>query len=256
MIKNLLKGMVMGIANIIPGVSGGTLAVSMGIYDKLIHCITNFFKEFKKSIKFLLPIFIGAGIALIGSSFVIEPAFKRFPIATNCLFIGLIVGGLPAVWKKVKGNKVKASHIISMIAFFALIVGFAVIGEQQGKSVDLVFGFLAVIKLFVVGIIASATMIIPGISGSMMLMLMGYYNPVIASIKNLSVAVVSLDQTKILGCLGVLIPLLLGIIVGIFAVAKLIEIILKKFPFQTYWAIIGLIAASPIAISLWVSSAK
>lgn len=172
MIKNLLKGMVMGIANIIPGVSGGTMAVSMGIYDKLIHCITHLFKEFKKSIKFLLPIFIGTGIALIGLSFVIEPAFKRFPIATNCLFIGLIVGGLPAVWKKVKGNKIKASHIISMLGFFALVVGFAVIGEREGKAADLTFSLLNVIKLFAVGIIASATMVVPGISGSMMMLLM------------------------------------------------------------------------------------
>ena len=92
MIKNLLKGMVMGIANIIPGVSGGTMAVSMGIYDRLIHSLTHLFKEFKESMKFLIPIFLGLGIALAGLSFIIEPAFKYFPLQTNCLFIGLIVG--------------------------------------------------------------------------------------------------------------------------------------------------------------------
>ena len=102
MIKNLLKGMVMGIANIIPGVSGGTMAVSMGIYDKLIHSATHLFKEFKESIKFLTPIFLGLLIALAGLSFIIEPAFKYFPLQTNCLFIGLIVGGLPAVLGKIQ----------------------------------------------------------------------------------------------------------------------------------------------------------
>ena len=66
MIKNVLKGMVVGVANIIPGVSGGTMMVSMGIYDKLIHCLTHLFKEFKESMKFLIPIFVGVGIALVG----------------------------------------------------------------------------------------------------------------------------------------------------------------------------------------------
>ena len=75
MIKNLLKGMVIGLANIIPGVSGGTMAVSMGIYDKLIHCLTHLFKELKESIKFLIPILLGAATAPVGLSFIIPPAF-------------------------------------------------------------------------------------------------------------------------------------------------------------------------------------
>ena len=75
MIKNILKGMVIGIANIIPGVSGGTMMVAMGIYDKLIHCITHLFSELKKSILFLLPIAIGMGIAVVGSAFGLEYLF-------------------------------------------------------------------------------------------------------------------------------------------------------------------------------------
>ena len=110
MIKNLLKGMVIGIANIIPGVSGGTMAVSMGIYDKLIHCLTHLFSEFKENLKFVVPIGIGVVIALAGLPFVITPAFEHFPLQTNALFIGLIVGGLPAVWKKVKG-KIGRAHV-------------------------------------------------------------------------------------------------------------------------------------------------
>ena len=92
MFKNIIKGMMIGIANIMPGVSGGTLAVSMGIYDKLIHCITHILSEFKESMKFLLPIFAGAGIALVALTFVIEALFQYYPIPTNLLFIGLIVG--------------------------------------------------------------------------------------------------------------------------------------------------------------------
>ena len=98
------------------------------------------------------------------------------------------------------------------------------------------------------GVIASATMVIPGVSGSMMLLLMGYYNPIVASIKNFVKALVAFDVNGILQGCGVLVPMGLGIVVGIFAIAKLIEVIFEKFPIQAYWAIIGLIVASPFAI--------
>ena len=97
-----------------PGGSGGTLAVSMGIYDKLIHCITHILSEFKESMKFLLPIFAGAGIALISLTFAIEALFRYYPIPTNLLFIGLIVGGLPPVITKVRSyNKLTFGQIVA-----------------------------------------------------------------------------------------------------------------------------------------------
>ncbi|MCI9665117.1 MAG: DUF368 domain-containing protein [Lachnospiraceae bacterium] len=250
MIKNLLKGMVIGIANIIPGVSGGTMAVSMGIYDKLIHCLTHLFSEFKENLKFVVPIGIGVVIALAGLPFVITPAFEHFPLQTNALFIGLIVGGLPAVWKKVKGNSVRISHILPFLFFFLLVVGMAALGETEGKAADLSLSVMSVVKLFLVGIIASATMVIPGVSGSMVLLILGYYNPIVATIKEFVEALLSFDMPEILRCCGILIPAGIGIVVGIFAIAKLIEILFEKFPLQAYWAIIGLIAASPIAILL------
>ena len=250
MIKNVLKGMLIGVANIIPGVSGGTMMVSMGIYDKLIHSLTHLFKEFKESMKFLIPIFLGIGIALVGLSFIIEPAFAYFPLQTNCLFIGLIVGGLPAVWQKVKGKGIKISYIVPFVLFFAVVVGMAAIGEKEGTAADLSFSVWSVIKLFAVGIIASATMVIPGVSGSMMMLLLGYYNPIVAAIKNFVTALASFDMAGILEGCGILVPMGLGIVVGIFAIAKVIEIIFEKFPIQAFWAIIGLIVASPIAIFL------
>lgn len=250
MIKNVLKGMVVGVANIIPGVSGGTMMVSMGIYDKLIHCLTHLFKEFKESMKFLIPIFVGVGIALVGLSFIIQPAFEHFPLQTSCLFIGLIVGGLPAAWKKVKGKGIRVSYIVPFLVFFALVVGLALVGEKEGNAADLTFGLWSCIKLFVVGIIASATMVIPGVSGSMMLLLLGYYNPIVSAIKDFVTALASFDMQGILQGCGVLVPAGIGIVVGIFAIAKLIEIIFEKFPMQAYWAIIGLIVASPFAVLL------
>ena len=242
MFKNFLKGMVMGLANIIPGVSGGTLAVSMGIYDKLIHCLTHLFREFKESIRFVLPIILGMIVALAGL------AFEHFPLQTNGLFIGLIVGGLPLMFRKVKGSRIRIGHGIVFLIFFAIVIGMAMLGDTEGKAADLSLGLVNVLKLFGVGVIASATMVIPGVSGSMMLLVMGYYNPIVATIKEFVEALVHFNMQEILRCCGILIPMGIGVIVGIFAIAKVIEIIFEKFPVYAYYAIIGLILASPIAI--------
>lgn len=247
-IKDVLKGMVIGIANVIPGVSGGTMLVAMGIYDKLIHCITHIFKEFKKSILFLLPIAIGMAIAIIGGSLGIEALFEMFPLQTNLLFIGLIVGGLPAIWKNVKGKSIRFGHILAFVAFFALVTVMAFLGEKEGVGVDLSLTLVNVIKLFAVGLIAAATMVIPGVSGSMVLLLLGYYNPILSSINDFIGALTSFDMDGILAGIGILMPFGIGVIVGVLAIAKVIEFVFNKFPLYAYWAIIGLIVASPIAI--------
>ncbi|MCH5341562.1 MAG: DUF368 domain-containing protein [Acetatifactor sp.] len=250
MIKSFLKGIVIGIANIIPGVSGGTMMVAMGIYDKLIHCITHLFKEFKKSVLFLLPIAIGMLVAIAASSFGLTWLFDHYPIQTNLLFVGLILGGLPAILKKVKGKKVNVGHIVAGLLFFALVVAFAAMGETEGNAVSLSFNVVNVIKLFGVGIIASATMVIPGVSGSMVLMLMGFYQPVLNAIKDFFSALADFNVQGILTGCGILVPFGLGVVAGIFGIAKLVEIIFEKFPLYAYWAIIGLIVSSPIAIFL------
>ena len=250
LIKNILKGAVIGVANIIPGVSGGTMAVSMGVYDKLIHSVTHIFKEFKQSIKFLIPIGIGMILSLAGLSFVIEAAFEHFPAQTNLLFIGLILGGLPAIMKRVKGQTIRARHIVAALAFFALVVGLAALGEGEGASADLSFTLVHVITLFFVGVITSATMVIPGVSGSMVLMLMGYYQPLIEAINDFIKSAVHLEMDGILTGFQILIPMGLGVVAGVVIIAKIIELIFEKWPLMAYWAIIGLIVASPFAIVL------
>ncbi len=250
MVRMILKGVVIGIANIIPGVSGGTMAVSMGIYDKMIHAATHLFSEFKKSMKILIPIVIGAALGIVVLARVIEMMFEKIPFQTNLLFIGLIVGGLPAITRKVKGKSIRLGHILSFLLFFAVVAGLAVVGEREGAAADLSFSMLNVVKLFGVGVLASATMVIPGVSGSMMLMLIGYYNPILTEINKFIDNGLAFHVPGILeGCL-VLVPFGIGVVVGIFAIAKAIEIIFEKFPEHAYWAIIGLIVASPVAILL------
>ncbi len=246
----MLQGMVVGIANIIPGVSGGTMMVAMGLYDKLIHAITHLKSEFKESMKLLIPIFIGAGLAIVTLARLFEFLLERYPIPTNFAFCGLIAGSLPFIFKKVKGHTVSIGKIIAFLIFFAVVVLMAAMGETSGNAADVSFGLVNVIKLLLVGIIAAATMVIPGVSGSMMLMLLGYYDTILKSINQFIDALIAFDMQGLLVQCGVLVPFGIGVVLGIFLIAKLIEFIFSKAEIHAYYAIIGLIIASPIAILL------
>lgn len=250
MLKLIMQGMAVGIANIIPGVSGGTMMVAMGLYDKLIHSITHLKSEFKQAIRLLAPIFIGAGIAIVVLSRIFEFLLSEYPIPTNFLFCGLIAGSLPFIFQKVKGHKVTVGKLIPFVIFFAVVILMAVLGETNGADADVSFSVINVMKLFGIGIIAAATMVVPGVSGSMILMILGYYDTILATINDFIDAGLAFDFPEIFRACGVLVPFGIGVVVGIVVIAKLIEFIFSKAEIHAYYAIIGLIMASPIAILL------
>lgn len=248
MLKSIIRGIIIGIANIIPGVSGGTMVVSMGIYDKIIHCLTHIKSEFKESIKFLFPIILGAGIGIIFLSFLIEFLFAKVPIQTNLFFIGLIAGGLPWILKNVNNKGFRVSYLICFVLFFALVIAMALMGGNERENVALALGLKDCLLLFLVGVLASATMVIPGVSGSMMLMLLGYYEPIISQINSFIRSIVAFNINSGFNSFMLLMPFGIGVIVGIVVIAKIIDIVFSKFEVHTYWAIIGLIFASTISI--------
>lgn len=245
--KDILRGVVIGIANAIPGVSGGTMMVSMGIYDKLIYSVTHLFKQPVKSIKTLLPYFIGMAIGIVGLAFAIVAMFEHIPFQTCMLFIGLILGGVPILTGHLKGVRFNLSHAVVFLIFFGSIILLQIFGGQ-GSDVALTVTPISLFKLVFVGIVAAATMVIPGVSGSMMLMTMGYYYPVIGSVKDFITALVAFDAPKIIHICMILIPFGIGVVVGIFAVAKLIEMLMDKYEALTYCGIMGLVVASPVVI--------
>lgn len=168
-------------------------------------------------------------------------------LPTNTLFIGLILGGLPAILRQVKGKKKGPMGAVLFLAFFALIILMQLF--QSENSVTIQLSVVEVLKLFVLGAVASATMIIPGVSGSMILKILGYYEPVVTvGIPGLLTGLRYGDWAAVAANLGILVPFGLGVIVGIFAIAKLIEVLLARWEGQTYCAILGLVAASPVAI--------
>ena len=203
------------------------MMVAMGIYDKLIHAITHLRKEFKESVRFMFPIFVGIAVAIIVAARILEFCFAMFPIQTNLLFCGLIAGSVPFIFTHVKGKAVKPGMMAAFLVFFLIVIAMALMGETEGAAADVSFSLLNVIKLLAVGIIAAATMVVPGVSGSMMLMVLGYYNTILESINDFVEAALSLDMPVLIENLLILVPFGVGVVIGIFLIAKIIEFIFQ-----------------------------
>lgn len=240
----MIKGFFIGIAFIIPGLSGGTLAVYLGVYEKLLHSISNVFKEFKKSIEFLLPLFLGIAISIVLLAKLFSILIEWNSFIVLLFFIGLIIGGIKPVFNKVKGQRIDIYSIFAFFASFTIIILLIIGKTRSTNSIDVIrLDFLNIVLVFIIGMLASMTMIVPGISGSALLLVLGYYTAIVSNVVgNL------FDFSSFLYNVEVLIPFGLGALLGIILFSRVIELCFKKFNKQTYYAILGFILASIIAI--------
>lgn len=229
--KNILKGFIIGIGKIIPGVSGAMLAITLGVYDKALYYITNFFKNKKESIKYLLPLGIGILLSIIIFSKVINYTLNKEYTITMLFFIGLLLGGLPGLINKVE-KKDYYIVIISFIFFFILSI------TNRSSNYIIQNNFIDHIILFISGIVEAISTIVPGISGTAMLMIIGTYNIVIESLSN----VFTISSIKIL------LPLAIGIIIGIIITVKIINYLFKKYNNKVYAFILGVFLSSMILL--------
>ena len=249
---NIIKGVMIGIANIIPGVSGGTMAVSLGIYDRLIGAVSGLYKEFKKNIAFLIPIIIGCGIGIVGFTYAIEYLLDKHTFVTCMAFVGLILGGLPAIISSMKSKMTSGGigvfGILAFVIAFVISGGMPLLKESKDALTVIAVTPVNMVILFILGVVASATMVIPGVSGSMMLMIFGYYYAIINTIKTFLDNLRAFDLMGMKDGILLLAPFGIGVILGIFLIAKLITFLFEKYGVQTFCAILGLVISSPIAI--------
>ncbi len=254
LLVDIIKGIFVGIANVIPGVSGGTMAVSFGIYDKILSSVSNLFKDFKQSVKNLLPVAIGMVVGIVGFTFVIGWLLENQPFGTSLAFTGLILGGLPMIIKSLKDGWAKDKkksifvNVVIFILLAALAAGMAFMSGESESGILLTVSVPMMIKVFFIGIIAAATMVIPGVSGSLVLMILGYYFGILSAVKTFITALKDLDIKLMFDQALILAPFAIGCLVGVFFISKLIEWLFNHFASATYSGILGLIVSSPVAI--------
>lgn len=246
---NFIKGFILGVANVIPGVSGGTMAVSMGVYELILSSIVNFFKDIKGNFSKLLPIALGILVAIVSTSKLVTYALTNYKAQTLCLFIGLIFGGVSLIMKKIRGKGSKTNYLIFFVIFFFVIsLNFLKTGLIEISFTNM--GIIDYILLLVMGFIASSAMVIPGISGSFILMVLGYYDKIIYTVSTIT------DFSKLGSNLLILVPFGIGVVMGIIFMAKLITNLIKKHETKTYFAIMGFVLSSVVVLLLQLTDFK
>ena len=253
--KSFFAGAAMGLANSIPGVSGGTIAVILKIYEKLVTAVSNIFKKFVSSFLTLLPIALGIVIAMVPALMLFDKAFEVFQFGIVSLFAGLIIGSFPSVTDEVKDVKIGAKHIIICVVAALIAITLGVLSIVLGSKVsvqDLVDNppWWFYIVLVLIGVVASISLIVPGISGSMMLVVLGFYDSLaglvsdtVKSISHISEGWFWVNVLE-LGCVAI------GVIIGFLAMAKLMKYLLTAHRGVTFYAIIGFILGSLVALYL------
>ena len=249
-----IKGMAIGIANAIPGVSGGTIAFVLGIYEKLTYSISTLptaliklkWKDIIESLKILIPAFLGAAVSIFLFLNIINYLFSNYPVPTKIFFVGLVLGSFPFVTKTVEKYNFKVFLAFFLGAFImAIFVYFDInepeINETVGETVSSSnFSFVYGIKLFFCGIAAAIAMVIPGISGSLLLLILGEYENISYFVSNM---------TSNLNNIYPLIFLGIGILIGIFLISKLITILIQKYRSMLFGFVLGILIVS--FLSLW-----
>ncbi len=251
-IKVFLKGILVGASNMVAGVSGATLAYVTGIYNDLIHSLSNI-KE-KKSILFLLTVGVGIIIGLVLSAFLLNKLVQIILIEILSLFFGFILAGvindIPKL--RLEENEKKTKYIISFIISFVAVVGLSVVSlifkySENPVSSDLPDTFLNYIFLFIAGFLATFAMLIPGISGSLIFMLLGVYYPILHTISSL-VDFSEYSWPFILNLLKRIVPTGLGIITSLLVMSKPIKHLYQKYNKIMLYIITGFVSGSLFAI--------
>lgn len=217
------KGVLIGAGAILPGISSGVLCVIFGIYEKLLDSVLNFFTDIRKNFKFLFPIVLGGIAGIILFSKILQFLLYKYPLQTKSIFIGLILGGVVLLFKDInKKEKFKIKNLLYL--FIALAIGITIVYIENKLGVKAIENVNCV-YLIISGFLMSIGIVVPGVSNTIILMLLGVYSLYLSSVSTLY--------------LPVLIPMLIGVILGSLLFMKIIKYLLDKFYIQTMFLIIG-----------------
>ena len=221
---NIIKGIFIGAGAIVPGVSSGVLCVIFGIYEKLLDDVLNFLKDIKQNIKFLFPIVLGVGIGVLIFSNALNYVLYEFPTQTKSIFIGLIIGTIPSLLKEV--NEKEKFHPQNLI-YLLIALGIGIISVILENRISIIrdIGDINIFYLVICGAMMSLGIIVPGVSSTIILMLLGVYPVYLQSIATIN--------------LPVLIPMGIGLLLGSIIVMKITKRLLEKYYAKTFYSIIG-----------------
>jgi len=252
LIKIFINGVVFGLVQLVPGVSAGTIAIILGFYNQLIEAINHFREDYKRHLKFILPLGLGVVSGLVAFSSVIEFILIHYPFPSIMFFIGLIVGVVPNIFSQVKASKERLSLRDMLLILIPCAVVLAISLPNfgaGGAGADVYVGLSMMLYIFVVGVIAAASLLIPGLSGSFILLIAGIYPLAINAVSSIRILITDIGNLEpLFNIVRVLGPLGTGVIIGILLTARLIEKLLKSRQKEVYQVVLGLLSGSVIVL--------
>lgn len=247
-LKTLLSGMAIGFGSAVPGVSGGTIAIIFGVYKKIIWAVSNLLKHFKEAFRILLPTVIGLAIGFVPTFYLMHYALTGFVFGVICIFAGFIIGSIPGITDEVKDVKPNKKHFVFLVISALVAVGLGVGSVFAKADVSAFFSDTPIWFYFIlipVGFIASVALVVPGISGAMLLLLLGFYKPLSDLFEATLHNCFKLGDWSNFGhFLGLIGCLAIGIILGFYFISKLMHYLLSKYHDYTFYSIIGFVLGS------------
>jgi putative membrane protein len=229
----MFKGFIIGSSMSVPGISGGTMAILLGIYDKLISSISNYFKDIKGNTLYLSKALLGSFIGIGSLAFVIQWLLNNYPMYISFFFLGAVIGGVPALIKKTQEKTMKISSLVFILIGLMIVISISFIPTGNFSIVS-GSGLVHYLMVLVTGIIIALALILPGISTSHMLLVMGMYETLLKAITTMDIVYI--------GVLGI------STVIGVFLITKPIEWTMNTYTKQTYFVIIGFVLGSTAEI--------
>ena len=254
--RKLVAGLAIGAGAAIPGVSGAAIAVIFHVYEDIIGAVNNFRKKFGWAIKVLIPILLGILIAVVACIIIFSYAFEYLMFVLICVFAGFLIGSFPGITDEVKGEKItkKNGLLIGIGALFVIVLGVLniIAGLNHFSVNDLSLpqpAWWLYLLLIPVGAVAAVALTVPGLSGSLILLILGFYRPLVDNVKGWASEMIKQGDFSHTGALfGVLGCFAVGCLIGVVLVSKIMNILLKKCRKETFFVIIGFIAGSILVL--------
>ena len=251
---NAFKGIFIGVALVVPGLSGSILALVMGLYESIIHALSDFRKDIRKNALFLAPIGIGAAVGILASARIVLWITQAYPLQSYLFFTGLVLGAYPLILRKMKKARYKPVYIVAMalgFAFMVIVGGLSDTGvERAHVAIESLESLSDFGTLFIAGIISVSLMMIPGVSGAVMLMVLGQYGTVYNAV-GMSIDLIGYLVRGNFEAAGavfmtvlLVLPFGLGALAGIGFIAKIIAFFLKRWESIVYYAVMGMVSGA------------
>ena len=249
--RRLIAGLAIGTGAAIPGVSGAAIAVIFRVYEDIINAVNSFRKKFGWAITVLIPILIGVLVAVAICIVLFHLAFRHLMFVLMCIFAGFLIGSFPGITDEVKNEKkdLNAWLFMAMGALFVIFLGLlSVVVGLNGFTVSTLFvdpiPWWLYLLLIPVGAIAAVALTVPGLSGSLILLILGFYRPLVDNAELWAKELLhgnfshTLPLIGVIGCFGI------GCLIGVVVVSKIMNVLLRKYRKDTFFTIIGFISGS------------